>query len=258
MSRSVAQVFFRFYEELNDFLAPQRYKRAFVYTFERRAPVKDAIEALGVPHTEVDLILVNGASVGFSQRLSDGDRVSVYPVFESLDITPLIRLRPKPLRRTRFVVDVNLGRLARYLRLLGFDTWYRNDYRDRELAELAGREGRILLTRDRRLLHHAQVTHGYFVRATHPQAQVREVFRRLDLYRAARPFHRCTLCNAPVAPVAKEAIWDRLPPKTRHACDEFQICRGCGAIYWKGSHYENMAQFVQEILAQRPLDRGAP
>lgn len=185
---TVAQVELRFYEELNDFLPPQWRKTPFTHALTCRRSVKDLIESFGVPHTEVEVILVNGESVDFSHVVLPGDRVSVYPVFESLDIAPLLRLREKPLRESRFVIDANLGRLARYLRLLGFDVLYRNDFTDREVAHIAQREKRIVLTRDRELLHQEIITHGYFVRSDKPREQVREILERLDLYGALRPF----------------------------------------------------------------------
>jgi hypothetical protein len=167
----------RFYEELNDFLPAARRKTGFEHTFRRRASIKDMIESLGVPHTEVELILVNGESVDFSHIVMDGDVISVYPVFESLDIRPLLKLRPEPLRKNRFVLDTHLGRLARYLRLLGFDTLYRNNFHDAELARLSHDQQRTLLTRDRMLLHRSIITHGYFVRTTEPLYQTGEVLR---------------------------------------------------------------------------------
>jgi uncharacterized protein len=201
---------FRFYAELNDFLLPERRAGAFIRSFEENPSIKDAIEALGVPHTEVDLILVNGESVDFSYLVQDGDRVSVYPVFESLDITPLARVRPRPLRETRFVLDVHLGRLASYLRMLGFDTLYRNDYTDDTLAGISSAERRILLTRDRGVLKRSQVTHGYCLRETDPRRQLVEVVRRFDLFRAMAPLQRCLRCNALLEPVSKESIVERL------------------------------------------------
>jgi hypothetical protein len=113
---------FRFYEELNDFLPPARRKREFSVPCARAATAKHMIEALGVPHTEVEVVLVNGESVGFERLLRDGDRVAVYPKFEALDITPLLRVRQAPLRTTHFLADAHLGGLARLLRLAGFDT----------------------------------------------------------------------------------------------------------------------------------------
>ena len=108
-NRAVRDAEFRFYEELNDFLPPEKRKRSFAYMFEGTPSIKDAIEAVGVPHTEIDIILVDGRSVGFDHRLRGGERVAVYPMFEAIDVSPLVRLRPQPLRITRFVVDVHLG-----------------------------------------------------------------------------------------------------------------------------------------------------
>jgi uncharacterized protein len=246
----VSQATFRFYAELNDFLPPARRQVAFPHTFEARASVKDMIEALGVPHPEVELILVNGAPVDFSYAVADGDHVSVYPVFESLDVTPLVRLRPQPLRQPRFVLDAHLGKLAAYLRLLGFDTLYRNDYADPVLAELSRAEHRTLLTRDRGLLKRSAVTHGYYVRETDPRRQLAEVVRRFDLCRAVEPFRRCMRCNGELLPVDKTAIADRLEPETREYYHEFRICAECGQVYWKGSHYRRLVDLVQDICAQ--------
>jgi len=248
----LAAACFRFYEELNDFLPADRRKVSFTHVFQGRTAVKDMIETLGVPPTEVDLILVNGRSVDFAYIVQDGDRVSVYPVFESLDITPLVRLRPRPLRISRFIVDTHLGRLARYLRLLGFDTRYGNHYQDDVIARLASQERRILLTRDRGLLKRSIITHGYYVRADQPRRQLQEVCDRLDLYRSIPPFRRCTCCNGLLAPVAKERIVARLEPDTRRCVDEFWLCAGCGRIYWQGSHYERLWQLIRELLGSGP------
>lgn len=239
----------RFYEELNDFLPPARRKVRFIHEFQRRASIKDMIEALGVPHTEIDLILVNGRSVDFTHIVRDGDQISVYPMFESFDIEPMVRVRPRPLRITRFVLDVHLGKLARYLRLLGFDTLYRNDYDDAELAALAGAERRILLTRDRDLLKRAVVTHGYYVRATDPRRQVEEVMDRLDLYAGIRPFQRCTRCNGLLAAVSKLKVWERLPPETRRHVESFWECDACGQLYWEGGHMPRILRFIESLRA---------
>lgn len=239
----------RFYEELNDFLPQERRKVCFSHDFQRRASVKDMIEAQGVPHTEIELILVNGCSVDFSYIVQDGDRISVYPMFEAFDVQPLVRVRPHPLRISRFVLDVHLGKLARYLRLLGFDTLYRNDYDDAELACLASEERRILLTRDRDLLKRAVVTHGYYVRAVDPRRQVDEVMARLDLYQAIQPFQRCVRCNGWLAATPKQAVWERLPPETRRCVEEFWVCEACGQVYWEGSHMPQIRRFIQSIQA---------
>jgi uncharacterized protein len=239
---------FRFYEELNDFL-PEAHRYSTVERdFELSPSVKDMIESMGVPHTEVDLIIVNGESVDFSYRVADGDRVSVYPVFESLDISSVIKLRPEPLREPRFSVDANLGQLARYMRLLGFDTAYDRDASDAELAESSQKEGRLLLTRDVGLLKRRTISHGYFVRAEDPREQVIEVLTRFDLAGAARPFKRCTLCNAELVPVDKSEVASRVPEGSLKRFDDFRACSGCGQIYWEGSHMQRASRFVEEVL----------
>jgi uncharacterized protein with PIN domain len=242
---------FRFYAELNDFISPERRARTFTHEFFDLAPVKDLIESFGVPHTEVDLILANGESVDFTYVVRGGDFVSVYPVFEALDITPLLRVRPEPLRDPRFVLDTHLGRLAGYLRMLGFDTLYRNDYRDEDLARISRDEHRILLTRDVGLLKRGMVTHGYYVRETAVRRQLVEVLRRFDLLCAARPFMRCLRCNTLLERVAKELVEDKLPPRTAELYDEFLRCPGCGRIYWKGGHYQRMQAFIHSIQPQQ-------
>lgn len=242
------QACIRFYAELNDFLPSNQRQKILTYSFELSASVKDVIEALGIPHPEVDLILANGVSVDFAYLVRDGDRISVYPVFEAIDISPLVRLRPQPLRETRFVLDVHLGRLAIYLRMLGFDALYRNDYADETLAHLSSSQGRILLTRDRGLLKRSIVTHGYCLRSTRPQQQLIEVLRRFDLFAALTPFSRCLHCNGLLQAVDKSAILDRLPPKTQQYYDEFCRCQGCERIYWRGSHFKRMQQFIESVL----------
>ncbi|MGD8935028.1 MAG: Mut7-C RNAse domain-containing protein [Thiogranum sp.] len=249
----MARAHFRFYEELNDFLPPSRRKVEFEQHFDRRASVKDMIEALGVPHPEIELILVNGEPVDFSYIVSDGDRISVYPMFETLDIAPLVRLREAPLRDPRFVVDCNLGRLARYLRLLGFDCLYDNGFTDEAIATISQAQQRIVLTRDRRLLHRKTISHGLFVRAEQPREQVREVLRRLDLYALSRPFSRCARCNGLLAPVDKDSIAGRLQPKTRRYYDDFLQCRDCGQLYWQGSHHERSRRLIDGFL-EKPAE----
>ncbi len=240
---------FRFYEELNDFLEPNKRWVSFDYVFHRRASVKDTIEAIGVPHTEIDLILANSRSVNFSYIVEDGDWISVYPVFESLDISPLVKLRPQPLRRIRFVVDGHLGRLARYLRMLGFDTRYERCMGDAELARVSAREHRILLTRDRGLLKRKIVTHACFIRERDPWKQLQALVIRLDLFRLATPFKRCIKCNGLLTRVDKKAIEAQLDPNIRRYFERFNQCSSCARIYWEGSHYQRMQTLVHKLLA---------
>ena len=239
---------FRFYAELNDFLPPHRKQVIFSHAFDGQPSVKDTIEALGVPHTEIDLILVNGESVDFSYRIKDGDQVSVYPMFESIDIASILRVRPQPLREVRFVLDTHLGRLAGYLRMLGFDALYQNDFQDEELASLSSIGRRILLTKDRGLLKRSEVTHGYCVREIHPRRQLVEILRRFDLIDLVKPYNRCIRCNGVVTPVDKDEIIDHLQPETRQYYDEYHRCQDCARIYWRGSHYQRMQLFIAQVL----------
>lgn len=246
------QLIFRFYAELNDFLSPERRMTAFSHSLFLPASVKDVIESLGVPHTEVDLILVNAAPVGFTYPVRDGDRISVYPGFISLDVSSLLRLRPQ-LHDVCFAADTHLGRLATYLRMLGFDVRYETSCDDQELSRISAREKRILLTRDRGLLKRGELTYGYFVRATEPRRQLLEVLRRFNLFRAVAAFQRCLRCNALLQPISKESISDRLPPRTAECYHQFQICPGCDRLYWPGSHYEHMQRFIERILTEKGI-----
>jgi uncharacterized protein with PIN domain/sulfur carrier protein ThiS len=212
--------------------------------------VKDLVESLGMPHTEVDVILVNGESVDFAHQVSDGDRVSVYPVFEALDVSPVTRLRPAPLRQPRFVLDVHLGRLARLLRLLGFDALWSNDASDEHLVAISIGEGRILLTGDRGLLKRRAVTHGYLVRGTSRRAQIVEVLRRFDLFGAINAFSRCLECNGLLDQVAKSEVEPLLPPQTRREYHKFWRCPHCGRVYWPGSHFDRLKAVVDDVLRQ--------
>ena len=239
---------FRFYEELNDFLAPARRKREFTVPCARAATTKHMIEALGVPHTEVELILVNGESAGFSRILQDGDRVAVYPRFEAMDVTPLLRVREHPLRETRFVADAHLGGLAHMLRMLGFDTLYDNHFHDDDIVALCEQAGRIVLTRDRELLKRRTVTHGCFVHALKSEQQLHEIVGRLDLARSAKPFTLCLHCNLPLRPVDKAVVYDRLPPRVQEHYEKFSTCDQCGRVFWEGSHWRNMLRVLNGLL----------
>jgi uncharacterized protein with PIN domain len=241
------QITIRFYEELNDFLPQDQRKTDIIHQLKQKRSVKDLIESIGVPHTEIDLIIVNGKAVDFNYLVQGDDHISVYPVFESLDISTLNHCQPKPLRKTRFVLDTHLGKLAAYMRMLGLDTIYRNDYDDPQLARIAVDEHRILLTCDRQLLMRKQITHGYFIRSRQPQQQLLDVLLRFDLYNNLQPFTRCMHCNGKIRPVKKQSIEDRLPPGTKKYYNEFFQCEICNKIYWKGSHYQKMKNMIDSL-----------
>ncbi|HEX9388695.1 MAG TPA: Mut7-C RNAse domain-containing protein [Anaerolineales bacterium] len=227
---------FLFLGKLQDFLPKDQRGQTIGVEFRGRQSIKHLAESLGVPHPEIGQVQVNGQEGTLSTITQDGDRIDVHPVPNGCPIEP------------RFVLDNHLGRLSAYLRMLGFDCLYHNDYQDEELAETAQQEERILLSRDRRLLMRKAVMHGYCLRSLDSLEQLSEVIRRFDLTSRITPFHRCLRCNHPLEPVAKEAVLDRLEPLTKLYFDEFQICPACGQIYWKGSHYEKMRHLIEEII----------
>jgi hypothetical protein len=247
-----AQIHLRFYQQLNDFLPLEWRETDFAHILKQARSVKDLVESIGVPHTEIDLIIVNAKSVDFNYLVHDGDHISLYPllkpaVTESLNISPLKHNQPEPLDKTRFVLDVHLGRLAAYLRMLGFDTLYRNDYDDPALANISVDEQRILLTCDRKLLMRKQISHGYFVRARLPRQQLLEILTRYDLYNKQKPFSRCMHCNGKTRAVKKQQIETQLLAKTKKYYDEFYQCEVCNKIYWKGSHYLKMKKLIERV-----------
>lgn len=243
----------RFYEELNDFLPAGMRKRDIPFSFNGKRSVKDLIESMGVPHVEVDLILVNGTSVDFSYIVNDGERISVYPVFESLDISGITRLRPSPLRDTKFVLDVHLRKLCRRMRLLGFDTDYGDHRDDALLAEISSRENRILLTCDRQLLMRKNVSRGIIIRSRDPEEQIVEVIERLQLHSLIAPFSRCLECNGIIEDVRPgqtgfDKIKGSIPPGVLEWCSEYFQCPSCKRIYWRGSHYDRLLDRVNGIM----------
>jgi hypothetical protein len=234
--------------ELNDFLPRDRQDTPFTVPWVDNGSIKNLIESIGVPHPEIGLLLVHGTPVDFAYLVQPGDQVEVYPdpSAEAQHVAPL-RLRP-PLTTTRFILDTHLGRLAGYLRMLGFDTLYRNDFDDPELARLSHDQTRILLTRDIGLLKRSLVVYGYFVRETDPERQLREVARRFNLANAAASFERCMRCNGLVQPVAKAQIDHLLEPRTRQYYHVFHQCQECGQIYWQGSHFARMQAVIQRVM----------
>lgn len=244
------QATFRFYSGLTDLLANSVDSGRVVRRFDHSPSVKDQIEACGIPHTEVDLILANGASVGFDYRLGDGDRISVYPAFSSIDIASVTRVRPDLPQEIRFVADVNVSKLGRYLRLLGLDTVVAGNTDDADLVDVAVSQHRILLSKDRPLLKRGAVINGYLVRGVTPDTQLIEVVRRFDLGAIIEPFARCMECNGVVERIEKAVIEHRLEPLTKRYFDEFRRCPDCDRIFWRGSHFERLEALVDRVRAQ--------
>ncbi|MCP2044882.1 Mut7-C ubiquitin/RNAse domain-containing protein [Pontibacter sp. HSC-36F09] len=235
---------FRFHDSLKDFLRPRQRHTAIFYTFAEHQTVKDMIEAMGVPHLEVKNVLVNGEELSFSQRIQAGDQVEVYS-YEGGEAELL-----PGIAEPRFVLDVHLGSLARYLRMLGFDTVYEQQLHDPELVQISSEEQRILLTRDVNLLKHKAIPAGYWLRSQQTEEQLQEVLARYKLADLFQPFTRCMVCNGPIVPVEKQEVLEQLPAKTKLYFDEFYQCQQCKRAYWKGSHYERMQELIRRIKEQ--------
>ena len=247
----MAKAKFFIHKDLRIFLADEA-KNGFVsMDFRGHETVKHLIESLGIPHTEVDVILVNGVSVNFYWHPMNGDKIFVFPKKDNWSNLEVNRLQPDINGKPTFVLDGHLGKLAGYLRLLGFDTKYKNEITDHELAEISSKENRILLTRDRGLLKKKKKKTGYFVRSIKPRNQAKEVLEQFSLGKYAEPFSRCVNCNGRLVPVTKEKVYNRLEPKTKLYYDDFRICSECKQIYWKGSHFKKMEQFIEGLLGDR-------
>jgi len=236
---------FHFHESLNDFLLLSKRNVSIVYSFNDTPAIKHAIETIGVPHPEVDMILVNGAPVDFLYPLHDCDEAEVYPASATNAFPEDWSLVNRHSLSEKFILDVHLGKLAKALRLLGFDTCYKNDYVDKTIVQIAEAEKRIVLTRDVNLLKHKSVTIGYWLRSQFVEEQLAEVISRFKLKAKFKPFERCVECNGKIVSVAKEAILNRLLPKTILYYNHFFQCTCCNRIYWRGSHYEQMQQFIE-------------
>jgi uncharacterized protein with PIN domain len=230
----------RIYAELNDFVKPAFRQRKIEISVKGRITVRNAVESLGVPHSAIDLVLVNGNPVVFGQLIQPGDYISVYPQFESFDISGVSRNRKEPLRKSRFIADAHLGKLATKLRMLGFDTLFSGELSDDEIIILASAQKRIILTRDREMLKSDLVDHGYYVRSVYPATQLKEVIGKFDLGSQFKPFTRCLKCNGKLETACKQEVKDLVPGETATLFKAFFRCSGCGKIYWEGSHYESM------------------
>ena len=250
----MAEVTFHFHGELNDFLPPRWRGAEFAFAYNGPQSVKHLIEAAGVPHPEVALIVANGQPVGFEHQPADGSGIAVYPEHSGVAIEDAPALRPPLPEPVAFLTDNHLGRLTRTLRLLGFDTAYGGDAADDMLAERAHDENRVLLTRDRGLLKRSLVVFGYCPRSTDPRQQLFAVLRRYRLFDRVEAWRRCLRCNGLLRPVDKAAVLDRLEPKTKLYYDEFQQCGRCGQVYWRGSHFGELERLVVEVQSRRMND----
>lgn len=218
------------------------------YDLNRRASVKDLIESFGIPHTEIGLIKANGISIPFEYIVPDNSYIEILAHDWPIDFSknPLLR-QPLFFDEYKFVADVNVGRLAKFLRMAGVDTYYKNGLSDNNLAEIAENERRILITKDIRLLMRKRIAYGYLVRAVRPEEQLEEAVKAFGLKRYLRPFSRCMLCNDLLVPIKKNEILNRLKPLTKRFYDIFFICPSCQNIYWNGSHKIHMEQLISRL-----------
>lgn len=240
----MTQIVARVYAELNDHLPASRRYRAFTLSLPDPPTVGDAVASCGIPAGDVELALVNGESVAFDCVLREGDRLALYPVFDSFDVRAALKLRRDPLRVPRFVLDVHLGKLASFLRMLGFDALYEREAEDERLIDLSRAEERVLLSRDRNLVRSPLLRRAYHVRSQHPQEQVLEVILRFDLAGSMRTFVRCLRCNALLRHADREEVLSRVPPRVRASVTEYRLCPACDRVYWRGTHVERMERFI--------------
>jgi uncharacterized protein len=245
---AVVMATLRFHAELNAFLPATRRDSEFRCACAADATVKHVIEALGVPHTEIGLVVVDGAVASLGQRVREGARIAVYPAHAATETPTLPALPVASPMSTRFIADAQLGALARLLRLAGFDTRYENSLDDTAIVAIARREGRCVLSRDVDLLKRRDVQAGCYVRALKPQAQLQEIVHRLGLAGHARPFSRCLACNEPLRAVAKADVVECLPQSVGEQHERFTRCDACGRVYWEGSHWQRMRQLLQTLL----------
>ncbi len=244
------KVALRFYSELNDLLPDHRKNTDFEAEFKDKRSVKDIIEAFGVPHTEVDIIIANGESIDFKYILQGGDQISVYPAFEKPNIQNILHLCPAPPFKTRFIVDINLGDIVKLMRVLGFDVYYDQDLSNQNIIELSKKDDRIIITKSRKLLKFKDVAYGLLLHSGTTEAQIKDIIYRLEIKDKVRPFSRCLRCNGILSSVPKEEIEDRIPPKTRSFCDQYSHCESCNKIYWEGTHVFEMRKVIDRILGK--------
>ena len=230
---------FRFYDELNDFIEKDRRNITFAYLFEGNPSTKDCIEAIGVPHTEVEAIKINGIFTDFFQKVNQDDKIEIYSISSDIDLTNSIKLRPE-IEDYKFIVDANVGKMAKNLRMLGFDTYYDFDLPDKEIVAVAEREKRIILSRDIGLLKRKNAIYGYFLRKTSIEEQINEVMKRYDLVSKIKPFTICLKCNTSIRTVEKAEYENHIDENTQKEFNEFFKCDECDKFFWKGSHYDKM------------------
>lgn len=246
----MATAFVRCYAELNDLLPPERRYRDSLVALSSGGTVRDLLRSISVPEPGVDLLLVNGTVASFETSIPADARISIYPMFESFDISPLGPANIVPLRHPKFIADLHLGKLASHLRMLGIDTFFRRTEPDELILNLSHEQRRAVLTKDRELLSDRRLERGYFVRSIHSREQLLDVLRRFDLGDCLKPFTRCIECNTILERIDKDSVLARLPERVRQHEGDFRWCATCDRVYWDGSHVERMKRFIADVIAE--------
>ncbi|WP_173073009.1 Mut7-C RNAse domain-containing protein [Tenuifilum thalassicum] len=241
------QVSIRLYGSLNDFVAQELKQTNISVGFWGNPTIKDLVESVGVPHTEINLILANSCPVNFSYKPESGSRISCYPKFFFLKNSESC-LQPQVPMPPKFICDAHLGRLASYIRLCGFDTLFNTTFEDRTIIKTSNSEERIILTRDKGLLRCGSARLGYFVRETKPILQLREVIEYFELKDYLAPFSRCSLCNGKITDIEKKEVVNKVLPTTYRCYEKFYCCTKCGHVYWEGSHFRRLKLTLEGML----------
>lgn len=207
-------------------------------TLELPAGLRDVVQSLGVPHVECGEVTVNGEAKPWSSNVADGDEISVRARY------PLGSPRLDP----RFLLDDHLGKLARHLRMLGFDADHEVGADDSDLARRSVAEARMLLTRDRGLLMRAVLRDGRFIRSVEPTDQAIEVVRSFALATVVEPLTRCLECNELLSAASREEVADRVPASAAVRHDRFGLCPTCRRVYWEGTHVDDLRERIRLIL----------
>ena len=237
----------RFYSRLNLFLPPDKKQKEIFFNFSSKVSIKDVIESLGPPHTEVSLILVNQTPVDYQYCLRDKDFISVYPRFYDFDISSVSKVKAPDWAGEKFLADIHLKKLAKWMRMLGFDTQVAPPGDDRQVIRIAKAENRMLLTRDMELLKQKETGPSYYIEKVFPLDQLKEVAIRFELITKATPFSRCLECNYSLKVVPKAEVLESLPEKVREGEGPFNLCPGCKRVYWKGTHYQKMEGILKAV-----------
>ncbi len=204
-----------------------------IMRYHEHQSLKDCLESIGIPHTEVESCFVDSQQVSNTHIMLPDEVITIEP------------RRSIPFKEQSFLLDVHLGKLTTYLRLLGFDAVYFSSIEHEKLLE--GAEGSVILTRSRDLLKHKRVSEGMLIRDTQTQEQLREVMRRYQLKDSYRFLYRCPNCNGLLQEVSKESVAQELEAETLLWIESYFRCPSCSKIYWYGSHYTKLEELLSRL-----------